>query len=518
MCGLLFTDIGNVSETRFLKALDLMHHRGPDAQGFYQNKNLKFGHKRLKILDLNDRSNQPFFSSDHRYVCIFNGEIYNYIELAKKHQIKLETTCDTELLINLYIRLGAGMLSELNGMFAFLIYDIPKKEYFVARDRLGIKPLYILEGSEGIIISSEIAPITMLTGSVEIDEIGERQYRKLRSFFNGRTLYKGISMFPQAHYRMFSSESDTKNTEAKRFWEVDFTCDQHIPNDQVAELIQSSVDYRNISDVSVGTYLSGGLDSTIITGLANQSHSWTVGFDSQNEFDYARLAAKQFKTEHSEIVVDKRMFLSALDEMLAIRREPLSVPNEVLLFLMTKEVKKENTVVLSGEGADELFHGYDRIFRWAAASEWSVEGFDTYYSYGSHEDYEIIEDVMSSYAGYDSTLQKVSAFFQIEHLSGLLRRLDSSTMMASVEGRVPFVDHRLVELLATASYDYRSDSGNVIKDPLKKIYHKLVPPDIIHRPKVGFPVPINTIFNDSTSNPMDSWLNYNLNYVRENVL
>ena len=496
-----------------------MDHRGPDASGYFAQRNVKMGHNRLKIQDLDSRSDQPFISQCGNYICIFNGEIYNFKELSKIHSINMKTTSDTEILVELFVLYGEKMLPMLNGMFAFLIIDKRNLSYFIGRDRLGIKPLYIYSNEKGIIVSSEVAPILNLVRSVELDEIGMRQYKKLRSFFNGRTLYKNISMFPAAHY--YHSKSIFKESNCKRYWNVEFSCEREIEDEEVESLLVSSVNYRNLSDVPVGTYLSGGLDSTIITSLASQTHSWTVGFYDNNEFEYAREAANHSETIHHEIDINYDHFIPTLESIIKKRMEPLSVPNEVLLYLMTKQVKKKNTVVLSGEGADELFYGYDRIFWWANNNPWSVESFDKYYSYGSNKDLEIIEDVMSDFSHYQTTLEKTSAFFQINHLHGLLRRLDNSTMLNSVEGRVPFVDHRLVELMASASFDYRTNNGNTIKAPLKRIFKKSIVASSINRKKIGFPVPIDKIFAhkaEGNKKPMDLWLDHNLNYLLNKVL
>ena len=175
---------------------------------------------------------------------------------------------------------------------------------------------------------------------------------------------------------------------------------------------------------------------------------------------------------------------------------------------MTLEVKTKNTVILSGEGADELFFGYDRIFNWARNNNWDLDSFDSHYSYGSHKDNEILEDVLAPFMDYGNPIDVVAAFFQIAHLHGLLRRLDNATMLCSVEARVPFVDHRLVERMAGVSYDYRVQN-QISKYPLKTIFHKYLPKEIINRKKVGFPVPLSNIFSDKKP-LMDQWLRFNL--------
>ena len=200
--------------------------------------------------------------------------------------------------------------------------------------------------------------------------------------------------------------------------------------------------------------------------------------------------------------------------MIKQRKEPLSVPNEVLIYLMTKNVKKLNTVILSGEGADELFLGYDRIFNWAYNTDsLSLIEFDKFYCYGSNPDDEVLDFALEGLPG-ETVFEKIAYFFQIYHLKGLLRRVDNSTMLCSVEARVPFVDHRLVELIAGTPFEWRM--GPRIKEPLKRIYKNLIPDEVINRKKIGFPVPLKNIFENKKSKPMDSWMDFNIKSVKDN--
>ncbi|MDB4349645.1 asparagine synthase (glutamine-hydrolyzing) [Omnitrophica bacterium] len=504
MCGILYTNDPSVSRECFLGALQRMSHRGPDVTGCYlKYKNHVLGHNRLKIIDLDDRSNQPFWSSDKRYAIIFNGEIYNFEEIASEYNIQRKTTGDTEVLISLFSALGPKMLGLLNGMFAIIILDTLTNSIFAARDRLGIKPLYYLQKGITITMASEIDSILKITNETKIDDLGLRQYRKLRTFFNGRTAYSSIKMFPAGHY-MFENK-------IKRYWELPIGQQDPPDDDELRVLIKSAVDYRCISDVPVGSYLSGGIDSTIIAGLASKPCTWTVGFEHENEFEWARLASKKINSIHSEVLIRKEEFISLASFMIKKRKEPLSVPNEVLLYKMTREVKKKNTVILSGEGADELFFGYDRIFRWADKNRWDIKEFNKLYSYGSNDDLGIVEDAIGPFLHYTKAIDIVASFFQIAHLHGLLRRLDNATMLCSVEARVPFIDHRLVERMAGTPFDYRMRDG-VVKAPLKRIFKEIVPCDIIYRTKIGFPVPLSSIpFSLSVGTPMDNWLEFNLN-------
>ena len=505
MCGILFTNNPATGEKPFLCALNLMNHRGPDATGHAQHGTAHLGHNRLKILDLDDRSNQPFYSQDGRYAMIFNGEIYNYRTLAREHGIVQRTSSDTEIIVELYARFGPSFLSWLNGMFTFVILDTKTQSVFAARDRLGVKPLYIHRAGSSLTLASEIAPVLELTGISKFDDIGLRQYRKLRTFFNGRTLYAGIEMFPAGHY--------LQDGKFHRYWQLP-EVDQKPPSDEeLRQLITASIEQRLISDVPVGSYLSGGLDSTIVAALAGKPHTWTVGFPDNNEFEWGRLAANHIHSVHHEVLIDRDEFVTLAGEMIRKRREPLSVPNEVLLYKMTRAVKEHNTVILSGEGADELFFGYDRVFRWAAnTQQWDIREFSKLYSYGSNEDFEVVEDAVAPFRHRAKPLDIVANFFQVAHLHGLLRRLDNSTMLCSVEARVPFVDHHpLIERMAGVPFEHRMANGEV-KAPLKRIFRGVIPAEIIQRAKIGFPVPLATInFGIPTEgSPMDRWFEFNL--------
>lgn len=506
MCGILFTNVPSISAEKFLAALNLQSHRGPDVTGYAQIGNFKIGHNRLKIIDLDDRSNQPFYSRDGRYVMVFNGEVYNYRELAREHEIEQHTTSDTEVIVELYARFGPRMLSWLNGMFALVILDTQVDEVFVARDRLGVKPLYLHRVGDQLTLASEIAPILTLSGVDKFDEIGLRQYRKLRAFFNGRTAYAGIEMFPAGYYML--------GGKLHCYWQLPNDPQEPPTDAELRQLVVEAVQLRLIADVPVGSYLSGGLDSTLIAALAQKPHTWTVGFADQNEFGWGRLASEHIHSIHHEVLIEPQEFLELGREMIRKRREPLSVPNEVLLYKMTREVKHENTVILSGEGADELFFGYDRIFRWAdGARIWDLAGFSRLYSYGSNDDLEIVEDALAPFLHHRKPLDIVAHFFQVAHLHGLLRRLDNSTMLCSVEARVPFVDHHpLIERMAGVAFGYRMEHGEV-KSPLKRVFRDLLPQPIIQREKMGFPVPLTSIpFPDfMATTPMDRWLEFNLN-------
>jgi asparagine synthase (glutamine-hydrolysing) len=504
MCGFLFVYNNKYDHKELNASLAHMNHRGPDAQNWLLHDGHYFGHNRLSIIDLNSRSDQPFVKD--KYSIIFNGEVYNYKELIKDHRLIVETKSDTEVILEMYRKYGNECLKYFNGMFTIVIYNTSTKSVFIARDRLGIKPLYIRLTGDMIEVASEISALLALREE-QIDDFGVRQYKKLRMTIHGSTLYDNIKIFPPASY--FDGDKYVK------YWEYSIDRKQPPSDEELSDLIYDAIRLRKRSDVELGSYLSGGLDSTLLSCILNPSHTWTVGFNDMNEFKWAQEVATQLDCEHHEHVSNYDSFLKDAKMMIGKRREPLSVPNEILIYQMTKMVKEKNTVVLSGEGADELFWGYDRIFRWANnASKFDIEEFDELYCYGSHRDMEVLEFALAGIE-YSAPLDKVAYFFQLHHLHGLLRRLDNSTMLNSVEARVPFVDHRLVEMLAGVAFEWKNDGG--VKGPLKRIFKNIVPLSILNRKKVGFPVPLKNIFMNSTysGTDMDKWLQFNVENLFE---
>ncbi len=577
MCGILGQislkkDISTSSST-FQKALDLLHHRGPDDTSIYKEKNFIFGHKRLSIIDLSSEAKQPMFSSCNQYIIVFNGEIYNYQELkddllAKGYTFK--TKSDTEVLLNLYIEYGISCLDKLIGMFAFSIYDKTADEYFIVRDRLGIKPLYYTLSQDSFTFSSEIKSILALYNkSWTIDKTAISSYLSFRYPILNNTFFKNIYSLAPAHYIKISKN----NYEIVEYWSLKekFKEQQNDKGEvfyiqKLRTLLESSVKYRMIADVPIGAFLSGGVDSSIITAIMAQNSSFpiktfTIGFeeDGFNELSYAKIIADKYKTNHFEIILSGKEYISTMNKLISFKDAPLSVPNEVPLYLMAKELKKHITVVLSGEGADEIFGGYGRIFRSPYDLEriqhidrldisqeekraYSKEFFKKYlkqnfhselehflslYNYTSFEEKtELLDDsiyledienqLIEKFMLYFDEIQdesytnKIMYVFEKIHLVGLLHRVDTTTMATSVEARVPFVDHHLVEFAFTIPLKYKlkwikdkpkllmsdkiSEEYDIPKYILKKSYEDMIPQEILYRKKMGFPVPLHSWF------------------------
>ena len=281
-------------------------------------------------------------------------------------------------------------------------------------------------------------------------------------------------------------------------------------------MLDSSLSYRMVADVEVAGFLSGGLDSTITTLATGIRSTWCVGFSGDEDFSAARRVADEALLQHHEVLVTREEFLHTTATMVRARREPLCVPNEALVYLAARDARDHGIkCTLSGEGADELFGGYDRIFRWAgSATTFELPEFARLYCYDDDVDLEVVEDAVGPFRRYEDPYLIVSAFFQIAHLGNLLRRLDFATMFASVEGREPFADFRLAERLFGMPLSYKHRGADP-KTPLKDAYRDIVPDFVLKRAKHGFPVPLREIFNAETGTKpgYSAWSDHNLNVL-----
>lgn len=580
MCGILgqINFRNNKVESKvFKESLDLQEHRGPDDSDIHAEDNYIFGHRRLSIIDLGSHAKQPMVSGCGKYILVFNGEIYNYQEIREdliKKNYTFSTASDTEVLLNSFIEYGIDCVHEFIGMFAFSIYDKNKNEFYIIRDRLGIKPLYYTNDAEKFIFSSEIKSILKLDDKEkEINNDAISSYMSFRYPILNDTFFKGIQSLAPAHYIKIKDG----NIDIIEYWNVSGKFkEQEIDKGEefyiskTKELLESAVKYRMISDVPFGAFLSGGVDSSVITALmaknsSEQINTFTIGFKEEgfNEFEYANLVAKQYNTNHKEIILSGKDYISTMESLIEYKDAPLSVPNEVPLYLMSKELKKYITVVLSGEGADEIFGGYGRIFRSPHDLERmqnidkldltdeekidlsknfikkygleifnsDIEHFMNIYSYTSFEDKQsllnssldlesieekLIEKFMTHFNELknESYYNKLMYTFEKIHIVGLLHRVDMTTMAASAEARVPFVDHRLVEFAFTIPLKYKlkwnskkskdeskilmsdkiSEAYDTPKYILKKSFEDTLPNEVLYRKKMGFPVPLNNWF------------------------
>ena len=550
-----------------------IYHRGPDGNGIVIRKRKSGGrvllvHTRLSIIDLTEAATQPMVFEDKGLSIVFNGEIYNFQELrlilvAEGYVFRSKS--DTEVILASYHCWGIKCFDRFIGMWAIAIFDEHKDNLILSRDRLGIKPLYYARqgntwvfGSEPKIIVEQIPETKRLNHQAVSD------YFSYRYVLGGKSFYKGINSVSAGTHLIISS----KTFREVKYWDLPIVIDKYDPGEKkvredLENLMESAVSYRMISDVPVGSFLSGGLDSSILVQIMTQQHTqpiktFTIGFPESgfNEFEYAEEVARHCNTDHKQITLNSEQYIDAMHTMLKIKDAPLSVPNEIAVHKLSKELKKDMSVGLSGEGAEELFGGYGRIFRSAFDYQrvsklgvnnlsksfqtnllkkynnlnWpsELDHFLGQYSYLDFSQKEQIinpeilnglgddphninffQNLWTKLDGLDLH-EKYMWIFQKVHLEGLLGRLDSASMSASVEGRVPFVDHRLIEYVNALPLHYKmrwagkkeeykannlnsnqiSEKLDITKYLLRTQYEARLPKRITSRDKVGFPVPL----------------------------
>lgn len=540
----------------------VLKHRGPDDEGFYVDDEVSLGHVRLAIIDLSEKGHQPM-KYEHRgkeVWIVYNGEIYNYMEIRaelEKKGYEFHTHSDTEVILAAYLEWSYECVHRFNGMWAFAIYDKEKKLLFLSRDRFGIKPLYYHFNGKNIIFSSEIKGILQHEVKREIDENKIKEYLMFRGVLGNDTLFKGIKKLPPGHNMVFHLNS--RELEIWRYWylkprpeyeKLSFEEAKKILND----MLEKSVKRRLIADVKVGAILSGGLDSSVVTAymrdLTNKVITFTVRFKSKgfDEGKYALKVAKYINAEHCQITMNFDDYVRNMEEYAKLKDEPIGVPNEVALYVLSKHIRNNGVyVVLSGEGSDEIFYGYNRIFKsiydlermriFKAPEELREKLPELYARYGGKLITELVDMILERYPywktdnitylfneapqGYREFFQRfldemshdeyheLSYFFVMLHLPVLLNRVDNSTMFNAVESRVPFLDHELVEFVFSLPNHYKSpwkswedyvesitkssdeiaDNNDVPKFILKEVARDKIPDEIIERKKMGFPVP-----------------------------
>ena len=484
MCGILFVcqKRKSISKTNFLKILKSQKWRGPDNTSFksFNNDNVFLGHNRLSILDTKPRSNQPMKTDDGRYLLIFNGEIYNYKEIIKKYNLRLKTTSDTEVILKGYILKGKDILNDLDGMFSFVIYDKKNSNWFCARDRFGIKPLFIYQDKIKTIIGSEAGSIARLL-KLKIDDESIKEWKLFRSPAPDYTFFKKLKEFPKSSYRYSNlNKNITYYKLRKNNNKINFK--------KIKNLIDHSVYSHQMGDVSCTSLLSGGIDSSII--LKNSSkvkRCYSVGLNKNNEFSSATRISKKLKKKITLIRVKNQKLKSTWKFLTKLRNEPLSVPNEGLIYLVCKKMNKKNKIVLTGEGADEIFFGYDKIFRWALSQKkFNLKKFIDLYGYTNDvKPTKRFVNYIMKLSYKKKVINFVEDFFYDFHLPTLLRRMDFASMAASKEARVPFVSKNIIENLYRKKPNIKINK-NFSKIPLRNYIKKIKLDFILNTKKIGF--------------------------------
>jgi len=544
MCGIngivSRSSVNNISK-RIISMNDAIEHRGKDSFGILVDGDVALGHRRLSIIDLNPTGHQPMTAESKNWSIVFNGEIYNHLEIRNQiTEYSFKGNSDTEVILAAIELHGTDwFLERANGMFAIAAYNHLTREVFLLRDRLGIKPLYYYNNNGLLVFSSEIKGI-LSSGLVQasFNDLAIDDYLAYRYVREPNTFFQQIYQVESGHYLEFRDGvllNDHTYWEVPTRWNTEKEFDEEIIKQEFNSRLTMAVKKRMMAEVPLGCYLSGGVDSSLLTAIVQQNsehpvNTYNIGFKYLNEFEYARIIADQYDTIHHEILVEDEVYFEKWDELIWFKDAPLAVPNEIPLSIMSTRLKQEITVVLSGEGADELLGGYGRIFR-SYFDFVNHSSATTFYNYFSSQYEYVSREMRNKYltnpTGYreefDTKIehlfnnsdgeQAIFRFFHKYHVKGLLQRVDMSTMQTTVEARVPFLDHELIEFVyEQIPYDLKlkwnskdakvkakelyskeySEDLDTPKYLLKEVAYSYLDARIIDRKKMGFPVPLDS--------------------------
>jgi asparagine synthase (glutamine-hydrolysing) len=562
MCGFAgivhFDPQRHVEVDRLRRMRDVLTHRGPDGSGLFVDGSVGLSHRRLAIVDVSTAGEQPMTNEDGSVWIAFNGEIYNHAALrpgleARGHRYR--SRCDTETIIHQYEEAGDRVVEPLHGMFAFAIWDKNKRELLLARDRLGIKPLYYARTADALVFGSEIKSL-FASGYLRatFNEEVLPEYLSTRFVSGDETFFQGVRKLLPGHVLTWSVE---KGVRTRRYWHLpapsselsEVSFEAHAKN--LRTRLEASVESHLMSDVPLGVFLSGGLDSSALAAMMARQvrepvRSFSVGFaeDEANELPYARAVAKAIGAEHRDVTVTPADFFEALPHLVWHEDEPIAFPSSVPLYFVARLARNHVKVVLTGEGADELFLGYNRyrVTMWndrlgrpywatmprglrhqvrrlvqALPSRLGRVGERTFLALDPGirslflENFAVhTEDFqrqllarpeqldrrdpyavqLQCYADAEgSILDRLSRTDLQTYLHELLMKQDQMSMAASIESRVPFLDDRLVEHVAALPSDLKVRMWQT-KAIFREAVRDLIPPDILARKKMGFPVPV----------------------------
>jgi asparagine synthase (glutamine-hydrolysing) len=520
ICGELNFNGSHASVENVKSMMDVLASRGPDAMGMFLQGNVSLGHRRLKIIDLSEKAQQPMVDNDLGLSIVYNGAIYNYKEL--RHQLKESgykffSSGDTEVILKAYHAWGKDCLKRFNGMFAFAIYHRDSGRVILARDRLGIKPLYYIKNSNDFRFASSL-PALLASSDVDtdIDPVALNYYMTFHSVVPPpRTILKGIHKLPPASTLTVENDGSCRQ---ERYWELKFS-----PNDdevnysftdwkqQLLIKFEDAIRRRLTADVAVGVLLSGGVDSSLVVGLLSQVgqnnlNTFSIGFESAggedgNEFQYSDIIADHFGTEHHKIEVDSSRVLPSLEQCVGAMSEPMVSHDCIGFYLLSEEVSRHVKVVQSGQGADEIFAGY----YWYPPLVESADAADDYAKVFFDRNYdEYLEAVHPRFAELDYSSAFIHRNFSrpgadlpvdkalrldttVMLIDDPVKRVDNMTMAWGLEARVPYLDHDLVEFAARIPAEFKVSNGG--KHILKEVARDVIPSEVIDRPKGYFPVP-----------------------------
>jgi asparagine synthase (glutamine-hydrolysing) len=520
ICGEIRFDGTQPAVETLHKMNAVMVPRGPDAGGILQLNHLAFGHRRLKIIDLSEQAQQPMVDSELGLGIVFNGCIYNYRELRAELRAlgyRFFSEGDTEVILKAYHAWGIGCVDRFMGMFAFAIWERDSGRLVLARDRLGIKPLYLAEQPNAVRFSSSL-PALLAAGDIDtaIDPVALHHYMSFHAVVPAPyTLLKGVRKLPPATIRVIEPDGRSQD---HRFWTLRFETSREEGElsyqdwqERTLEVLRTAVERRLVADVPVGVLLSGGLDSSLIVGLLAEQgqhglNTFSVGFEEAggekgDEFEYSDIVARHFDTDHHKIFVDTRRLLPALEQCVQAMSEPMVSHDVIGFYLLSQEVSRHVKVVQSGQGADEVFAGYhwyppllDAEDPLATYAEVFFDRDHADFAQAVHPEL-VAEDYSRGFVerhfampgarrGIDRALRLDSTIMLVDDP---VKRVDNMTMAWGLEARVPFLDHELVELAARIPPQYKTAGGG--KGVLKEAARNVIPSAVIDRPKGYFPVP-----------------------------
>lgn len=551
MCGIAGGVIVSGISKEFIQ--DLLHnliHRGPDSGGVFISNDGKFGlgHRRLSILDLSDVANQPMESACGRYVIVFNGEVYNYKELASAYNLNCRTQSDTEVILAVLSKKGIRAIEEFNGMFAFAIFDKIENKLILVRDRLGIKPIYYFKDGTTFLFASELKSLEKhpwLKNKLEVNPQAISSFLHLGYIPRPHSIYKQIKKFPQGHFAII----DTKgNFDLQPYWKLEdkisssFEQNEKSALEQMGYLLKDSVKLRLRSDAPFGAFLSGGVDSSLIAAIASKELSgplktFSIGFENQNynEVHYARKVADFLGSNHHEYILEENEAIGLIDQMIPTYDEPFGDSSGIPTMLVSKLASTKVKMVLTGDGGDELFLGYgmynwakrlqnpfikafekpihhalkavptERYRRVAELFRFPVEGMHQHvFSQEQNlfsirelkyllEPYVLQEEVFSYKEPMINRIleaEEAQAFFDFQYYlpDDLLVKVDRASMKYGLECRVPLLDYRIIEFSLNLSPKLKVKGET--KYLLKKLLYTHLPKEIFDRKKGGFSIPL----------------------------
>ena len=545
MCGICGIIRKGDNKDIIKKMNDRIMHRGPDGEGYYIDGDVAFGHRRLSIIDLST-GDQPIYNEDNSVVTVYNGEIYNYVELRSEleslgHEFK--TKSDTEVLVHGYEEWHTDLPKHLRGMFAFAIYDKNRNEIFLARDNFGIKPLYYAKMNDSFMFASEIKSFLDVPAfKKEFNEEILETYLEFSFVPTNETFFKGVYRLDAGCSLLYKDEDIKIN----KYFKLDFKEDTMSFTDAVkniSDVMEDSVKRHLIADVEVGSFLSSGIDSSYIVSLAKPDKTYTVGYENKkyDEINYAKDLADKLGIENESKIIEKNEYLEAIPKIMYHLDEPTSDPAAISLYFVAKLASRDLKVVLSGEGADEFFGGYNyyreevdykfynkipfcirHVIGKVAGLFPEVRGFNFLVRRGEklensyicvnrnfsekmarkvlRNNYElkaidVTKDVYNEFKDY-SNIDKMQAIdINFWLMKDILLKADRMTMASSIEGRVPFIDKEVFSVASKLPFDYKVTKENT-KVALREAAKEVIPTDAYKKKKLGFPVPIREWIKD----------------------